>query len=98
MTPTETAGTLTRGTETMKDRYVIRRTYNRHGDYDHLTHMSGNCPTWCIPLQFALVMDMDEAQATLDLIGTYRDAFAPDGITGCAIVPFPAVAVIEVAA
>lgn len=82
----------------MKDRYVIRRTYNRHGEYDHLIHMAGNCPTWCAALQFALVMSLDEAQATLDLIGTYRDAFAPDGIQGCAIVPFPAVAVIEVAA
>lgn len=82
----------------MTDLYMIRRTYNRYGDYDHLIRMEGNCPTWTSPAQFALVMNRTEAQATLDLIATYRDHCCPDGIKGCSIVPIPVAAKIKVTA
>lgn len=68
--------------------FRIRRTYNRYGDYDHLIRMEGNCPVWSAPAQFALVMDRATAEATVDTIATYRDAFCPDGIKGVEIVLF----------
>lgn len=65
---------------------IIRRTYNVYGDCDYLVRLEGNCPSWGGDRRYALVFTEGEAAATVDLIATYRDWLAPNGIPGVSIV------------
>ncbi|HEV8034375.1 hypothetical protein [Yoonia sp.] len=73
----------------MTQLFMIRRTYNRFGDYDTLCRMDGNCPMWTGAAQFGFLMYRAQAEVTLEVIGTYRDHLCPDGIKGLEIVPAP---------
>lgn len=55
--------------------YLIKRTYNRHGDYDFLTRMDGDVPVWCGARQFAMAVSASDVPSLMGTISDYRNPF-----------------------
>ena len=65
---------------------MIRRTYNRFGDYDWLIRMDhtpqGWCPVWCRDKRQAVKVTETYAADLMEHIAKWRDPTCPNGIQG----------------
>lgn len=65
---------------------IIKRTYNRYGDYDWLIRMEetpkGWCPVWCCDKRQAVRVTSTYAADLIHHISLWRDCTCPDGISG----------------